>query len=84
MREPAAGSALAEQFALRFFEFFGVAASYERFRQDAEHHPVFVEDREFVGIEQDPGYVEIAEARISYWAGQLGEEADRVPLEMGR
>ncbi|MBN8870536.1 MAG: site-specific DNA-methyltransferase [Solirubrobacterales bacterium] len=43
-----------------------------------------LEDREFVGIEQDPGYVEIAKARVSYWAGQLGEGAGRVPLEMGR
>lgn len=42
-----------------------------------------LEGREFVGIEQDHGYVEIAEARIHHWAGQLGEEG-LAPLGAGR
>jgi site-specific DNA-methyltransferase (adenine-specific) len=43
-----------------------------------------LEDRQFVGIEQDHGYVEIAEARIRHWAASRGEEIDLVPLGTGR
>ncbi|MEJ7783284.1 MAG: site-specific DNA-methyltransferase [Solirubrobacteraceae bacterium] len=34
-----------------------------------------LEGRQFVGIEAEAEYVEIARARIAYWAGRLGAEA---------
>jgi site-specific DNA-methyltransferase (adenine-specific) len=42
-----------------------------------------LEDREFVGIEKDHGYVEIAEARIEHRAANRGEEQGLVPLGVG-
>lgn len=43
-----------------------------------------LEDHEFVGIEQDHAFAEIAEARIRHWAADPGEETDPVPLGASR
>lgn len=42
-----------------------------------------LEDRRFLGIELDPGYAEVARARIAHWATQAVEAVDQEAEEVG-